>query len=212
MSRTFDVVERPYFRPVADGWVFRAPNPWMFGEAPHYLVSDEQKAGIMQIAAGHRPLRFGLLLGVVMTVWVVLVVLALQALGVDPDPERASRGALAVFSGLVIAPVLAMMPLWAAYQRFRLRTVLAHAEPTTIRISTSEIRQALGDRMSPGDNRKIAVMWMIVAGLNVVALAIDASWRPLTLKLSTVLCTFQVVLALLLAAIYLRRAARKGAA
>src|SRR5262245_55621820 len=37
------------FKPVADGYVFRAPNPWILGNAKHYRVSEAQKALILKI-------------------------------------------------------------------------------------------------------------------------------------------------------------------
>jgi hypothetical protein len=34
------------FRPTPQGWVFRAPTPWILGPQPHYLLSEAQKAKI----------------------------------------------------------------------------------------------------------------------------------------------------------------------
>ena len=31
------------FKPVSDGYVFRAPSPWVVGPARHYLVNEAQK-------------------------------------------------------------------------------------------------------------------------------------------------------------------------
>jgi hypothetical protein len=34
------------FKRAPQGWIFRAPTPWIFGPRPHYLVSDAQKVKI----------------------------------------------------------------------------------------------------------------------------------------------------------------------
>lgn len=45
----------PIFKQVADGWVFRAPNAWVFGRAEHHLLNDAQRAAIQAIVTPHRP-------------------------------------------------------------------------------------------------------------------------------------------------------------
>ncbi len=52
------------FRATTDGrWIFRSPNPWVFGDTPHYLVNDAQKAQIEARSeaadSGCRALRVG---------------------------------------------------------------------------------------------------------------------------------------------------------
>src|SRR5262245_38855403 len=37
------------FKRVAGGWVFRAPNPWILGNSPQYLVNDDQKVRIAAV-------------------------------------------------------------------------------------------------------------------------------------------------------------------
>ena len=47
--RTVDFIKRAYFRETAGGFVFRAPNPWLFGHADRYLVSAAQQDEIVAI-------------------------------------------------------------------------------------------------------------------------------------------------------------------
>jgi hypothetical protein len=35
------------FKPVADGFVFRTPSPWLLGPGEHYLVTEAQKTEIL---------------------------------------------------------------------------------------------------------------------------------------------------------------------
>ena len=46
-----------YFKWVPEGFVFRAPNPWIFGAADHYLVSEAQRDEIAAILLPQRPRR-----------------------------------------------------------------------------------------------------------------------------------------------------------
>ena len=69
--------ERPksvMFKPVAGGWVYRAPNPWVFGDAPHYLVNDAQKVQIEAIIVPRRPVLFGAMLVGGIVAWVFALV------------------------------------------------------------------------------------------------------------------------------------------
>jgi drug/metabolite transporter (DMT)-like permease len=47
----FDGMEELTFRPVEGGFLYRAPNPWVFGRYRHYFVNAEQKA---VLASAHR--------------------------------------------------------------------------------------------------------------------------------------------------------------
>ena len=42
-------IEALVFKKVAGGYVYRAPNPWLFGKGRHYLVSEAQKEKIAEI-------------------------------------------------------------------------------------------------------------------------------------------------------------------
>jgi hypothetical protein len=47
----FDGMEELAFKPVAEGYIYRAPNPWLIGRGRHYIVSETQKS---EIAIHHR--------------------------------------------------------------------------------------------------------------------------------------------------------------
>ena len=40
MGSPSDGMKSALFRAAPGGWVFRSPNPWVFGDTPHYLVND----------------------------------------------------------------------------------------------------------------------------------------------------------------------------
>ena len=96
------------FKPVAGGWVYRAPNPWVFGDAPHYLVNDAQKAQIEAIIIPRRPVLFGVLLVAGIVAWVFALVGIVWAVSRHDDPTTADVIAIAV---LVAISLVAGLPL-----------------------------------------------------------------------------------------------------
>ena len=42
------------FKPVQGGYIFRAPNPWVFGRGRYFLVNEAQKKLLGGIMAGRR--------------------------------------------------------------------------------------------------------------------------------------------------------------
>jgi len=41
-----DGMQELSFKPIAGGYLYRAPSPWLFGPARHYVVGEEQKAAL----------------------------------------------------------------------------------------------------------------------------------------------------------------------
>src|SRR6267154_1513174 len=56
MADTRTQIAAVLFRPAPGGYVYREPYGWPFGEAPHYLVNEDQKAAIMEITLSKRPI------------------------------------------------------------------------------------------------------------------------------------------------------------
>ena len=68
--------ERPkpeMFKRVADGWVYRAPNHWVFGDAPHYLMNDAQKAQIEALMTFFGAAYFAAILALGIFAWTLVV-------------------------------------------------------------------------------------------------------------------------------------------
>src|SRR5262249_32039507 len=79
MTSSHDWIVVALFKPTANGWIFRAPNPWLFGRGPHYVVNDEQRAQIAELLRPTRPVRTILALFIVLLAWVPLVCAAMWA-------------------------------------------------------------------------------------------------------------------------------------
>ncbi len=61
------------FKQVAGGWVYRAPNPWVFGDAPHYLVNDRHKAQIEALMIPFGSAYFAAILALGIFAWTLIV-------------------------------------------------------------------------------------------------------------------------------------------
>jgi hypothetical protein len=137
MTTPTSTLESVLFRATSDGWVFRSPNPWMFGDTPHYLVNDAQKAQIEAIVAPKRPvLVVGLCIGGII-VWAALVATVIWAATGHQNPTADT----VLMVVLILVPALALLPIAGLIQRRRLAPVLAGARSTNERISYAELRK-----------------------------------------------------------------------
>src|SRR5205814_2070566 len=78
------------FKRAPQGWIFRAPTPWVLGPRPHYLVSEALKAKIeVVLGASH------------LVVWLFLIpigfVLILSVGSVPPKVPSVASGLLLIF-------------------------------------------------------------------------------------------------------------------
>jgi hypothetical protein len=138
MGTSSNSTKSAFFKKVPGGWIFRSPNPWVFGDTPHYLVNDAQKAQIAAIVVPRRPVVFAVMLVAGILVWAVVVSTFMWAFSGHEDP---TLGDLAKMVVLIIIPMLAILPVAALIQRHRLAPVLAEAPLTNERISYAELRQ-----------------------------------------------------------------------
>jgi hypothetical protein len=136
-----DSREAIMFKKVPDGYVFRAPNPWVLGRASFYLVNEAQKTKLLSIIAARSQAVF----------WVIFVALI-----------GASTGALAYLSGhdnptpRDFVVMLALLPVWIYAAALvsvrptarRLQPLLADLPITDRRITASDMRQAVRKTVS----------------------------------------------------------------
>ena len=134
------------FKAIPGGWVFRSPNPWVFGDTPHYLVNDAQKAQIEAILAPRRPgvVAAALIVGII--AWAIAVSIFMWAFSGHENP---TPGDIGVMVALILLPLMALLPIAGLIQRRRLAPVLAGASLTSERISYAELRQNVRTSASP---------------------------------------------------------------
>jgi hypothetical protein len=106
------------FKPLPEGWLFAAPNPWLFGARRNYILSETQRA--QAVAIQKRATLVGLVIGLL----VGAVVLGLPRL----FPEL--QYPLLKWPALVLAVLSASIVNTRSFLH-RLRPILASAQPTT---------------------------------------------------------------------------------
>ena len=81
-------IEAVMFKPVGDRYVFQAPNRWVFGRPPRYLVTDAQKQALLAIVAPPRPgLRVAIIVAGILA-WTIAVSSFMWMVSPHDDPTR----------------------------------------------------------------------------------------------------------------------------
>jgi len=126
------------FKATEGGYVFRAPNPWVVGQAKHYLVTEAQKAeiqNIMDVPAW--------VIGVFWLAFFALCfgggTLLLYVLSGNPEPTTVDI-VIMMLSGITGA--LLPLPLIGYWQLHRLNPIIRTLHPTSERISLREMKAA----------------------------------------------------------------------
>ncbi len=131
------------FKPaLGGGWIFRAPSPWLFGDVPHNLVNDAQKAQIGTILEPRlKPALLATVLILAIFGWVFAASGLVWALGSGQDNPTA--GDIIAMVLLIVTPIAIALPLTGWIQRHRLQPVLKDLPLTTERISLAEVKQSM---------------------------------------------------------------------
>jgi tetratricopeptide (TPR) repeat protein len=173
VSKSGDQVRSALFKQVPGGYVFRAPNPKVFGRPDHYLVNEAQRDEIVAIISPRRPMLllamwiggfFFLALGAAV---VSLIVLA-------PDYPITVGGVL--IAAMLLVVILALH-LSASRKLRRLQPLLAGTPRTDQRITTAEIRQALNKESSYRQQLRVGISAAIACVVSAAAAAVLAYLR-----------------------------------
>jgi hypothetical protein len=152
------------FKPVADGYVYRRPNAWVFGVGRHYLVNEQQKAEILRtITSSSRQLFW-----VAGICWVALSVLSGTAALMWVD--RADHPTLSNIIILValISSLYAALLISRQVLSSRLQPILAVLPTTNERIT----RQTIPVVLSPA-RQKVLTICLILMPFLLVAILIS---------------------------------------
>ena len=163
------------FKPVQGGWVYRSPNPWIFGDTPHYLLNDAQKAQIGAIVLPRRPALLGTLLIIAIFAWVMVVATIVWAFGSGQDNPTA-KDALTM-AVLIVFPLFAAVPLFAWIQRRRIQPILAGAPLTNERFTSVELLQRANAMTSTKQALNACMSGVVAVSAAVGAAIMHAIWR-----------------------------------
>jgi TPR repeat protein len=178
-----EMFKAAFFKPTAGGYVYRAPNPYVFGRGPHYIVTEGQREAILDVlapAATTRAARLSMGLGFSL-IGVLLLGLALLLLGGYATRFPGAEYAIIVLAVLLLplsVAGLAMIYRLATLQLAELQPILANAKQTDERITNADVRWSLqtsGDRKA---QRRKAIVGGIACALvtAVFAGAAALSW------------------------------------
>ena len=172
MSKAGDQVKSVLFKQVPGGYVFRAPNPKVFGSADHYLVNEAQRDEIVAIITPRRPM-------LLLAVWIGGFLLVSAAAFVSLllfAPDYPITVAVGVVAAMLLAAILALH-LSASRKLRRLQPVLTGAARTDQRITTAEIRQALNKHSSYRQLLRVGISGAFACVTSVAAAAVLAYFR-----------------------------------
>ena len=205
-NRSREQLEAMVFKPTAGGFVYRAPAPWVFGQASNYLVDDAQKSEILAIMtpdvpAWRRAAVIGAIIGVPI-LWVCAVTALVWALSGHDEPTAGDFVAVLL---LVLVPLVAMgfaALAWnAQVQLAKLAPIIARLAPSGDAITRTDLRRGMIRATSFGSLLAVILIFSANALVDAFALGMAVAQHRLA-TLSTALVTFNLVVALVMIAMY----------
>ena len=149
------------FRPVEGGFLYRAPNPWLFGRYRHYLVNAEQKA---TLASAHRTMMLQMFLSIIIGAMTVGSIAGAFPLSQSSAQQLAYLGVAALI-GLAIGLTLTALLLR------KVNPIIATLTPRSDRITRRDMFGAQATTFS-------RTFVLVFAALSFVMLALSAA-RPI---------------------------------
>jgi hypothetical protein len=199
-------IEAAFFKQVGGGWVFQAPNPWVFGRTSRYLVNDAQKAELLALVTPRSPtLRIAAITAGIL-LWAISASIIVWAVSSHDEPT--ARDALAIFA-LIVVPIFLALVFALQRNLRRMQRVLAGAQRTEERITPRELSHAMANAVSLRRSVLIGALWTVTCLFEVSSLVIRNGRHPLFGDVESCLSFITATVAAGLAIHYLRLAIRK---
>ena len=179
------------FKPVSGGFIYRAPNPWIFGPENHYIVNEQQRAELLGILVSPRPvLRLAVVVAGVL-LWGLAMGAAGWAFSGHQDPTVSDTVIMIVmtFAVLFLAVHLAIRN-----KLRRVQPILAAATNTTAAITSAEIRSAMNETTSFKTALAVAIMLIFGCASLIAGLVIRNPQHPLFSDVQSDLSVFLLLL------------------
>ena len=194
------------FRERNGEWVFRAPNPWIIGNAQHYMVNNAQKDQIIGILTPQHPVRMGIYFSISILAWICVVAGVMLGFGFFFDESGSPS---VVVLSLMLVPVLLAVLAMPLQQKRRLHTILSGARPTNETISFKEIQQAANARTPFARLLGMGSLMSLLGFTQVLNLAARNSRHPLFSDALSWLLVLVATLSICAAAINFAQAAKR---
>jgi hypothetical protein len=179
------------FKPVPDGFIYRAPNPWIFGRADHYVVDEQQKAALLGLLVAPRPvLRMAVIVAGVL-LWGAAMGTAGWAFSGHEDP---TAGDAVIMIVTTIAALFLALHLALRRKLRQVQPILAAATRTTATITSGDIRAAMNRTTSFRTASVVAALSAFGGAAQVFSLVIRNARHPLFSDVQSDLSVFLLVL------------------
>ncbi len=206
MSENCRQIEAALFKPTPSGFIYKAPNPWIFGRADHYVVSAAQKTELLGILVAPRPLlRLAMIIAGVL-LWAVAGGIIGWAFSPHEEP---TIGDVVIMIMLTIAGLFLALHLAIRHTLRRVQPILAGTTRTTAVITASDIRSAMNKAMSFKGAVFAGSMFAVNCAAQLFTLTIRNSRHPLFSDAQSVLNVFLLLLCAAVAIKYFRLAIGK---
>jgi len=110
-----------FFKKTPEDYLFRAPNPWLFGAGKHYLANDAQRAEILELGRVRHPVVYALVFALVIIACPAGSTLLVYLLSGHAEPAGADIAAIAILTSLSLLTSLLIV---ARLRLRRLRPIL----------------------------------------------------------------------------------------
>ena len=200
-------IEAILFKPAAGGFIYRAPNPWVFGAADHFLVNEAQKHDILEIVVARRPILRLAAITVALLLWGIGIGTLCWAFSGHEDPTAAD-----VVVMIVMTIAAMFLALHGAIRRKlrRLQPILAGLPRSNERITSAELRKAMTGSISFKAALWTGILWTVTCLSQIFVLVIRNDRHPLFADAQSWTTLFLLTAAALLAARHFRLAIRKA--
>jgi hypothetical protein len=179
------------FKPTSVGFIYRAPNPWIFGRTEHYVVNETQKGELLGILVAPRPvLRLAVIVAGIL-LWAVAMGTIEWAFSPHEDP---TVGDVVIMIVLTFAALFLALHLALRHKLRRLQPILAGATRTTAVITSSEMRSAMNKTTSLKSAVFTATMFAFACAAQLFTLAIRSPRHPLFSDVQSDLSVFLLAL------------------
>ena len=165
----FDGMEELTFRPVEGGFLYRAPNRWLFGRYRHYLVNAQQKA---TLASAHRTMMLQMFLSIIIGAVTCAPIAGAFLSSQSSTQQLAYLGACALV-GIAIGLALNALLLR------KVNPVIATLTPSSDRISQRDMFSAQATTFSRRYVLGFAVLSFVMLALSAARPIFDPAGRDL---------------------------------
>ena len=206
MSESRRQIDAMLFKPVPGGFIYRAPNPWIFGRADHYIVNEQQKNELLGMLVSPRPLLRLSLIVAGLLLWAVAMGLVGWAFSGHEDP---TVGDVVIMIVMTFAALFLALHLALRRKLRRMQPILAVAMHTTAAITSGEISAAIIKTISFKTAIIVVAMSAFGCAAQIFSLVVRNSRHPLFSDVQSDLSVFLLILCALLMVRYLALAIGK---